>query len=469
MTPPELEVLLHRLLWPVWQVRWEAARQLAGLIASGDAEAAQALLVWIAERRLESEAAIGLAAIEAFGLASHFTEADVSAAIGAPSHLSDVLIRRAFGVDAPRRHGFAPQPAALNAHVSAYFYEKMGQAIPPCFPLAFELLEAQWGLRFLDRWEYEWRWLQSHLDEPLSSTPHWFTWEDAHGVGHFDLRQREVYLSAFLRTLAFFASAGPLPRSVAEQVAMKVCPLDPGLAGFVYSERPSWTQDLGESVQELEILSERVWASARGGLAPDRSLLSVRAVDITQHRFMEIEIDLVATSGGWHLPDDREDQSPLGPDWLLVRDPKGGLQGPLAEYTVPAGSPFPLTVVATPENYARWHLDLFPDHLRVAAPALFHGKVAVELRAEGIGLAEDGVDVSSMRAWNTAWVPTKPKETTSRTGRTTDVRATDLKEFLSVKRLSARRLGHVRVGKRDADNHNFVVESAVVWLDPEDV
>lgn len=466
---PEIEILLHRMLWPVWQVRWESARRLAELIAGGDLEAAKGLLDWIAERCLESEASIGLSVIDAFQLGPHFEGSAVRSAVKVPSHLSNALLRRLFGIESDGGYGFAKGSPNVNEHVAAYFHKKMGQAIPLSFQSTLKFLEDRSGLPFLDRWEYEWQWLQGHLQETLSSHPHWFSWEDHGGRGHFDLRQREVYLSAFLRTLAFATASGWLNNEIAEGMAMEVYPLDRSLAGFTYRERPVWTQGLATSDQRPEALADLVWKSARQELANDRALLSMRAVDISGQTFKEIEVDLVASPGSWSLPDDREDWSPLKRTWLRPRDRQSGFTGPLVEESKAPEPPYPLTVVATPWDYARWHLDLFPEHLQIANPAMFDGSVSIESRPDGLGLTHTEVDLSSTRIWNTSWAPTKPSGLESRIGRTTDVRRSDLESFLALQGLQTRRLAYVRIGSRKHDYGDFQVDRIVLWLDPEAV
>ncbi|MCC8432265.1 hypothetical protein LJ725_25095 [Reyranella aquatilis] len=468
MTPPEIELLLHRMLWPVFQVRWEAARRLAELIDTGDIEAARGLITWISERRLESEVIIGLSVIDTFDLASHFNYNAVVSAVRAPSHLSDTLMQRLFNRSPNSCYGFGEGTPRINAHIAAYFHKKMGQAIPLSFQSTFEFLQERTGLPFLARWEYEWQWLQGHVAEPLSSSPHWFSWEDQRGIGHFDLRQREVYLSAFLRTLAYAAHAWGLDRGAAERIALEICPLDRGLARLVYGERPSWTQGLASSALSPASISDLVWKSAEGQLASGRALLSVRAVDISELEFKEIEVDLVAGCACWSLPEDREGLSPLEHLWLRVSDPRdfqSVLIWPPKSIPKP---PYPLTVVATPGEYARWHIDLFPTHLQVASPEMFNHEAKVELRDNGIGLAVSRQDASATRIWNTSWSPTKPDMLSSRIGRATDVRTADLQLFLAQKKLRTRRLAYIRMGRRKTEYSDFEVERTVFWLDEDD-
>lgn len=467
MTPSEIELLLNRLLWPVWQVRWKAARALASLIETGDVEAASGLLNWISERSLESEAVTGLSVIDAFELSRHFDGCAVAAAVKVPSHLSDALLNRAFGLPAAGGYEFGRGAPGINAHVAAYFQNKMGQAIPLCFQTTFEALQSGSGRPFLARWEYEWQSLQARFDVPLSSTPHWFTWEDSNGIGYFDQRQREVYLSAYLRTLAFACQTWGMDDATATSFAMEVSSLDRGLSQMDFAERPAWTQALATSTRTVEALADDLWKTAESECVAGRALLAVRAVDIVEKAFVEIEIDLVGSPGPWTLPVKPDDHSPLDRDWLKVRDPYDGVMGSViwTPKHVP-DPPFPLTFVATPRTYARWLMDIYPQHLLLASPSIFSGDVQVERRPEGVGLRTAGQDVSETRLWNTAWAPTKPAALHSRTGRTTDVRAADLSAYCTRSQIRTRRLAYIRVGRRASDYQAFEVERHVVWLDP---
>ena len=467
MTPPEIELLLSRMLWPVWQVRWEAARALAGLIEAGDADAASGLGTWISERAFESEAATGLSVIHAFDLARHFDGQAVAAAVKAPSHLSDALLNRAFGLPASKGYGFSRETPDIGPQVAAYFRNKIGQAIPSGFHNTFEKLQFASGLPFLARWEYEWQCLQMRFDAPLSSAPHWFTWEDSGGIGYFDQRQREVYLSAYLRTLAFACDEWGMDDATATGLAMEVSALNPGLSKLEFGERPAWTHALATSTLSVEALADHLWKAAEADCLAGRSLLAVRAVDIVDKAFVEIEIDLVGSAGPWVLPARPDDYPPLDRDWLEILDPHGGVIGPVVPTSKHALQPsFPMTFVATPETYARWHMDLYPQHLLLASPSMFSGGVSVEPRSQGVGLRAAGQDVSETRVWNTAWAPTKPAELTSRIGRTTDVRSTELRAFCAQSRVRTRRLAYVRIGRRTADYQAFEPERHVVWLDP---
>ena len=206
-------LLTERLLWPIPRVRWEAARGLARLIRDGDQVARQALLVWIGRRELESEVILGLGVIDGFDLSWAFGSDEVFRAVKAPSFLSDLLLARNFADAAclfPFRYALSPNaPAPLSDEVSAWFERYWHAAVPPVFHHTLERLEEESGWPFLKQWKHDWCWLQSTHARPVPDRPYHFFDHDREGVGQLDLGQRELYVSAYLRTLAMRPSAVP--------------------------------------------------------------------------------------------------------------------------------------------------------------------------------------------------------------------------------------------------------------------
>ena len=234
MTEPALSMLLERLLWPVPRVRREVGRSLARLIREGDREVARSLLNWISVRRLESEAVLGLGIIDAFDLGDHFEFAEVSEAVRAPSHLSDWLLKKNFtdarGLSTFRYEVSPPEPATLPQGEEAMFERYRKQAVPPIFSTVLSELHELTGFPFLQRWEHEWRWLQATDPRPAPALLHFFSHGERDRIGQFDPGQRELYVSAYLRTLAFAAISGVMPHPAAEQYALLALTMNRGLA-----------------------------------------------------------------------------------------------------------------------------------------------------------------------------------------------------------------------------------------------
>ena len=220
MTDPALLMLLERLLWPVPRVRWEAARSLAGLIREEDREAANGLLNWISARQLESEAILGLGIIDAFDLGAYFEFADVAKAVQTPSHFSDLLLKRNF-TDAsglnPFRYAISPsEPTPLPQHQEAWFDLYRKWAVASIFSSKLTRLQELFNFPFRKRWEHDWRWLQATHPRPTAEYPYFCSRGDRRRRSQFDHGQRELYVSAYLRTLAFAAIIGAVSHEVAE-------------------------------------------------------------------------------------------------------------------------------------------------------------------------------------------------------------------------------------------------------------
>lgn len=464
MSAPALTLLLARLLWPVASVRWEAARALAGLIAAGDAGAVSALLSWIADRRLESEATIGLSVIDAFSLEAHFDGAAVAAAVRAPSVLSELLLRRNFGTGNPSAPTFAPaHQADVTTHVADYFERRMGYVVPLGYKSHFEDLEEESGLPFMARWAHEWRWLQATLDEPLSSDPYWFTWREHGGSGLFDPRQREVYLSAYLRTLAFAEARWGLGRANTDSLASEAQAGLRGLARVEFQKRPDWTQGLTSSIEPPAVLAKRLWAQALADLPSGRGLLTLRCADLQPQEFVDLEIGLVAGVAPWPAEPAVFEQDTLERPWIEAAF-DGGVQ-----LTYPGGrrvpSPTPLSVTAYARNYPRWHLDLFKTGICLAWPGLFKSPPSLSVRPDAISLAVEGREVSRFWAWHTDWEPMSPQAHLGWGGRITDIDSQDLADFVSSSGNALRRAALVRIGRKGSNYKNYEIETHRLWLD----
>ena len=134
MSSPVLEMLVERLLWPLPRVRWEVARSLARLIREGDMQARCALVYWLHNRRLESEALMVLGIIDAFDLGEFFDYAKVSNAVVLRSHASTFLLRRNFGdAQSANPFGYSISPSdrpVLARHEQAWFDQYRCTAIP---------------------------------------------------------------------------------------------------------------------------------------------------------------------------------------------------------------------------------------------------------------------------------------------------------------------------------------------------
>ena len=296
-------MLLERLLWPVPRVRWEAGRSLANLIREKDRAATSGLLSWISARQLESEAVLGLGIIDAFDLGSYFEFSDVSKAIRAPSYLSDFLLKRNFtnvsGLS-PIRYTISPsEQVSLPQHEKAWFDLYREWAVPPMFSDMLTVLQQSTDLPLRTRWEHDWRWLQASYPRPAADYPQFFSGGDRYSVGQFDQGQRELYVSAYLRTLAFAATRG-LPHDDAERFALLALTMNRGLADLEPVDRPDWTRNLLPfDSGRMKKLTQKLCVSAEAATKPGEEPLALRVVDIAPKGFVEFDFTLTIGPTGF--------------------------------------------------------------------------------------------------------------------------------------------------------------------------
>ena len=408
MNSPALRMLLERLLWPVPRVRWEAGRSLARLIREGDRVAVQALLDWIGARQLESEAVLGLGIIDAFDLSAYFEFTEVSKAVRAPSHLSDWLLKRNFtdasGLSAFRYTVSPSKPATLPQCEEAWFDLYRTRVVPPIFSTALTRLQQSTFFPFLERWEHDWRWLQATHPRPAAEGTHFFSGWDRVRVGQFHHGQRELFVSAYLRTLAFAGIQG-MPHDLAESYAMLALTMNRGLADLEPVDRPSWTCKLLPcDAGHVKELAQKLWDRAEATAKPGEALLALRVVDFDKKGF--IEFDLKLTIGPSGFVDGPAEAETL--DILLANECAGEMAGSVGQDAninpLSIKHPCAMTQVVVPKDLGRVHTEMVLN-VRLASPYVFGTPANVLCGPSEIRL-ETGADVLSRWVhWYADWEP----------------------------------------------------------------
>ena len=409
MNSPALRMLLERLLWPVPRVRWEAGRSLARLIREGDREAARALLDWIGARQLESEAVLGLGIIDAFDLSAHFEFAEVSKAVRAPSYLSDWLLKKNFtdvsGLT-PFRYVVSPsEPATLTQIEEAWFDRYLTWAVPPMFSDVLTWLQQSTDFPFFARWEHDWRWLQATHPRPAAEYPYFFSDWDRTRRGQFDQGQRELYVSAYLRTLAFAATRG-MPNDLAERHAMLALTMNRGLADLEPIERPDWARiNLPCDTNRMKELAQKLWVNAEAAAKPCEAPIALKVVDFDNKGFIELDLTLIIGPSGF--VDGPTEAKNL--DVLVVNECAGEMAGSVGQDADII--PFPIEIPAAmaqgvqPKNIGRVHINMASD-VRLASPYVFGQPANIQCGHSEIRL-ESGTNVLSRWVhWYADWEPT---------------------------------------------------------------
>ena len=410
MTDPTIRILLERLLWPVPRVRWEAARALARLIRQNNVEAPRALLDWISSRELESEAVLGLDIIEAFDLGSYFDFAQFSHTIQAPSHLSNLILKQNFSeaTNLPLfRFAVSPEEAAtLSLEIDSWFERYRKWAVPPIFSDQFERLQKATGFPFMSRWKHEWSWLQAIHQRPSAEYPLYFSRGDRERLGYFDHAQRELYVSAYLRTLAYATMRGPLSPAEAEQFSLLALPFTRGLADLQPIERPDWTYDLTSSNPEkITHIAERLWNSSTSLCNSGETPISLRIFEANKEGFIDFDIVMTLTPLARRSADSAEimQYSRLVNDQSLGRYETRVNQHPIVR--VPSlDRPIALAELFQPKYLGRAHIGL-GTVIRLASPRVFG--VPAEIVCDESEIRLDTADGTMSRwiHWYADWEP----------------------------------------------------------------
>ena len=469
MSSPALLMLIERLLWPIPRVRWEAARSLARLIREEDEEAANALLGWIHARRLESEAVLGLGIIDAFDLGTYFEFSDVSGSVRAPSFLSDFLLKRNFANAnglSPRRYVRSPsEPATLPQHQEAWFDQHRETAVPPMFSCLLTHLQELTGFPFMMGWHYEWRWLQASNPRPRIERPSFFFGVRPYLPSHFHTGQRELYLSAYLRTLAFAAATGAISSAVAVFHAMYALTMNRGLAELEPVERPIWAQHLiPRDAERTKEIAQKLWASAEATVRSGEVPLALRVVDFEEGGFIEFDITLCIGPTGFVGRSAKAEMF----NEITVNESPGEMAGLVGRRpsVEPLSFEFPLAMTQSvvPEALGSFHIDMAPNIIRLASPDIFGTSANVRCVSSEIRL-ESGADVFSRWIhWYADWEPAVFRDLRSNVCSMTTVSKSSLDRLRASYGMEIAPLVRVRRAERQDIRREDEVKTEAYWM-----
>ena len=453
MTNPALQVLLERLLWPVPRIRAEAGRALAGLIREGDEEANHALLGWISCRTLESEVVLGLGIIDAFDLGKYFEFDEVSESIRSPSILSDWILKRNFkaakGLSPFRYDTSRPEQAVLPRNVGLWFERFRETAVPPIFSKMLAHLERLSHFPMWSRWEHEWRWLQKTNPRPAEGGADFFLRGDLRRIRPLHQGQRELYVSAYLRTLAYATNIGAIPLDVAEYFSLAALPMTRGLADLVPVERPEWTMNLLSCKPgDTKRFAQELLSNSRVAARPGEEPAALRAIDVGEEGFSEFVLTLVVGPSGF--TDGPAKCEIL--DYVYVREHPGNMAGLVnSDATMldvrSCGLPLPICQTFVPEPPGSIHVELSLE-TRLASPHLFGKYVRLECKPAEIRLSLGSDVLSRWVYWYTDWAPATLDDLDSYVGSLSTVSEASLESLLKAGGLETSWLVQVRLAKK---------------------
>ena len=468
MTNPVLQMLIERLLWPIPRVRLEAARGLARLIQEDDREIAKTLVGWIRTRRLESEVILGLGIIDAFELGSYFDFHYLSRAIIAPSLLSDFLLRRNFP-DAqdlnPLRYARSPsQSAPLLQHEKNWFERYRETAVPRLFSHDLLSLQKSTGFPFMNGWQHDWSWLQSTNPRPEVESPYFFTDMNRKRVDHFSCGQRELYVSAYLRTLGFAAYLRAISQDVAESYALNALTMNRGLARLEPIERPDWARNLIPSdVNHTRGIAQNLWARAESTIRPDEKLLALRVVDFEEDGFVEIDMAITIGPTGFEKgPPEAERLDNIEVN-IIPSEMAGQVGRKAGSRILSIACPYQMTQLVYPKALGSLHIETALQ-IRLASPYMFGTSAIIQCDSSEIQLMSGGDVFSRWAHWYTDWEPATFIDLGSTIGSMTTVLKSSLNSLSTLGGVDFARLVRVRRATRREIHLEHEAITETLWL-----
>ena len=241
-------------------------------------------------------------------------------------------------------------------------------------------------------------------------------------VGQYWQRMREIFLSAYLRTLAYAVSEWGLPIGIAERYCAELVEAIAGLFDVEPSGRPEWLSDLPErfcaSDADFALLIRELVESAR---ADGMRLVSLDApVDSSVRKYAKLMLSAHLVTPDYQFPDAADLYERMS---LLMVTDTFELKGPPAEMTIEeastngeSGNEVAVCSCLFPMPFGSWQGDYMIAGLRIPATYIT-GDAEICCTSAGIDLVKpENVHISQTRMWNDHWVPPHPKGGSTRCG-----------------------------------------------------
>jgi hypothetical protein len=350
--------------------------------------------------------------------------------IHCPSILADLILEKTYG--SVGRVGRWEQSHSGTAPVdfqsTSYFEEHKTAHAPPVLLHNLETLGKISGQPFLRQWAFEWSNLRKKLDTRCTGYPYYFDnpSDVRAGInGQYWQRMRDVYISAYLKTLAYAVSNWDMPLRIAHDYCVN---LIPGISDFFDVEpivRPTWLLDIPERICSLDnnfisLMRELIQVAQFDG----RSLFSLDTpVALSVQKFARLRLSSHLVTRDYEIPDSRGlSEEAL---FLSIKDTfmlKGLLPKKTIDeaYTVgKVGNEITICNRLFPIPFGTWQSDYLQLGLRIPAPYMIPD---AEVRCSSNSIdcvLPEGKVVSETSLWNDDWIPTHPKESPTRCGTAT--------------------------------------------------
>ncbi|MBD8194225.1 hypothetical protein IFR35_22775 [Pseudomonas fluorescens] len=429
--PIALAFLFKRLKWPVPMVRWLAAKEIRNLLnapTTRDAATKQ-LLESLIGCSCEYDVCALLSIIFMTATEARPAQAIVASNIKHPSLLGDMLLERIYGSGMGGWDHTHAGEAPYDFEASNYFEKYCTAHVPPILQTNLRRLERASGFPFVQQWAFEWEFLRDNLGTTLTEYAHYFgdSLEARSGIiGQFWQRMRDVYVSAYLRTLAHAISEWGLPQHIAEGYCLDIVEAVAGIFDIEFGNRPKWLSNLPEQFfapdADLDkITRELLTASQQEGM----TIVSLDLpISTSVHKYARLQLTAHLITENYQVPHGKflYEKMPI-----LPIDKTFSLEGPPANITLEeansngslGGSEAAVCTCLFPIPFGTWQSDLFGVGLTIPAPYIV-SNTKINCTAAGINLLSESEElVSTTRVWNDNWTPTHPKSGSTRCGVTT--------------------------------------------------
>jgi hypothetical protein len=430
--PIALSFLFQRLKWPVPMSRWRTAKEIRNLLNNPYTRSStlEALLDYLDQCKTESEVCEILTIVFLTSPDARPSRTALASRIHCPSILADILLEQIYGLG----HGVGGWRWAHSGRAPAdfsggrYFEAHKTAHVPPILLDNLKRLERASGHPYLQHWAYEWKTLCDKQGTRYTGYPHYFddVLDSRAGImGEYWQRMREVFLSAYLRTLAYAVSEWRLPHRVAEDYCLEIVH---GIAGLFDVEpvaRPLWLSDIperfcGHGADFALLVRELVQAARLEGM---RLVSLDTPVASSVQKFANLTLSAHLVTSNYEIPDGASLYEKM--PWLSVADtfelkgPPGKIEIEQASTEGKAGDQVAVCIQLFPIPFGTWQLDYFGMGLRIPAPYMIPN-TEIRCTHESVDcVASDRKVASKTRIWNDNWAPPHPKGGSTRCGTAT--------------------------------------------------
>lgn len=469
--------LFQRLKWPVPMTRWRTAKEIRNLLNDPGTRSStiDALLDYLDECKAESEVCEILTIVFLTLPVGRPTHSAIAQRIHCPSILADTILEQTYGLGSgiggweQAHSGQAP----TNFGGGNYFEEHNTAHVPPIFKNNLMELERSSGYPFLQHWAYEWKILGDRLGTRYTRYPQYFDdGLDARSgiMGQYWQRMRDVFLSAYLRTLAYAVSEWGMPQRIAEDYSLDMVHGIAGLFDVEPSTRPTWLSDFPErfcapGADFTPLIRSLVGATRVDGM---RLVSLDTPVSSSVRKYAQLLLSAHLVTPDYELADGAILYEKLllmpvahilelkGPT-ATIKIQEASVEGKLGDEVAVCNCLFPMP-------FGCWQGDYMNLGLKIPAPYVIQDS-EIQCAHESIDcITSDGKVASRTRIWNDNWVPQHPKSGSTRCGTATMIDEGMLAEAMERLRRKLAFFIRLRIWDRERDYGEYLESEHTFFL-----